>query len=49
MLGFELFLVSGLFLILLGWSISASPYVFIIASFIPLGISLGIAKDYHPQ
>lgn len=49
MLDFGLFLVSGLLLILPGWSSLASPYVFTIASLIPPGISLGIAKDYHLQ
>ncbi len=48
MLGFGVLLVSGLLLIFLGWGILVSPYVLIVSSLIPLGLSLGIANQYYP-
>jgi hypothetical protein len=49
MLGFTVLLVSGLLLIFLGLGILSAPLVLIVASLIPLGISLGVANQFFPQ
>ncbi len=47
MLGFLVLLVAGLLLIFMGYGILASPYVLVVASLIPLGISVGVASEYY--
>jgi hypothetical protein len=49
MLGFGVLLVSGLLLIFLGWDILASPLVLTVATLIPLGLSMGIMNQFHPE
>jgi hypothetical protein len=49
MLGFVILLIYGLLLIFFGFGILPSPYVLTVASLIPLGISLGLMKQYAPQ
>ncbi len=49
MLGFLVLLVSGVLLIFLGYGILVSPYVLTVASLIPLGISIGIVREYYPS
>ena len=49
MLGFGVLLVSGLLLIFFGWDILASPYVLTVATLIPLGISMGLMKQFRPN
>lgn len=49
MLGFGVLLISGLLLIFLGWGILASPYVLVVATLIPLGISMGLMNQFLPK
>jgi hypothetical protein len=55
MLGFAVLLVSGLLLIFLGYDIlglsgkALSPYILPVASLIPFGISVGLARQYFPK
>jgi hypothetical protein len=49
MLGFMVLLISGLLLVSLGWDILASPWVLTVASLIPLGISMGIVRQFYPE
>lgn len=48
LLGFLVLLVSGLLLITFGWDILASPYVLTVATLIPLGLSLGLMRQFLP-
>lgn len=48
MLGFSVLFVSGVLLILLGYGILGTPFVLTVASLIPLGISIGIVRQYYP-
>jgi hypothetical protein len=49
MLGFGVLRVSGLLPIFLGWDILASPLVLTVATLIPLGLSMGIMNQFHPE
>jgi len=49
LMGFAVLLVSGLLLIFLGLDILKAPLVLIVASLIPLGISMGLAEEYFPS
>jgi hypothetical protein len=48
-LGFAVLFVSGVLLIFLGYGILESPYVLTVASLIPLGISIGLVRQYKPE
>ena len=48
LMGFAVLLVSGLLLIFLGLDILSSPLVLTVASLIPLGISMGLARRVLP-
>jgi len=49
MMAFLVLLVSGLLLIFLGYGILGTPFVLTVASLIPLGLSMGIVKQYFPS
>ena len=55
MLGFAVLFVSGVLLIFLGYGIlglggsELSPYILPVATLIPLGISIGVVKQFYPK
>ena len=55
MVGFAVLFVSGVLLIFLGYGIlglggsALSPYILPVATLIPLGISIGVVKQYYPK
>lgn len=47
MVSFAVLLVSGLLLIALGWEILPHPFVIVVTTFLPLGISAGLYQEFH--
>jgi len=48
-MSFVVLFVSGVLLIFMGYGILGSPFVLTVASLIPLGISIGIMRQYYEQ
>lgn len=48
-ISFAVLLVSGLLLIGLGWSILGNPLVAVVATLIPLGLSMGLVAEFHQK
>lgn len=49
MMSFFVLFISGVLLIIKGYGILGSPFVLTVASLIPLGISIGIIRQYFEQ
>ena len=49
MMSFAVLFVSGVLLILKGYNILGTPFVLTVASLIPLGISIGLVRQFFPQ
>ena len=48
-MSFVVLFISGVLLIFMGYGILGSPFVLTVASLIPLGISIGIVRQYYEQ
>ena len=48
-MSFVVLFISGVLLIFMGYGILGSPFVLSVASLIPLGISIGIVRQYYEQ